>query len=93
MTDASRRGVARLVADAEVGAGVLVSRRGVPAAAVIGVDRLEAMLRREDDVRSAALVLVRAATDGGTRTSLADVIVALGFDRLELEAELDAEEG
>lgn len=91
VTDASRRGVARLVADAERGAGVVVSRRGTPAAVVVGVRRLESILRREDDLRSAALVLARAATDTGGRTSLDEAITAFGFDRAELEAELDAE--
>lgn len=91
VTDATQRGVARLVADAERGAAVIVSRRGKPAAAVVGVGRLESILQREDDLRSAALVLARAATDTGARTSLDDVISALGFDRDELEAELEAE--
>ncbi len=91
VSDASRRGVAGLVADAERGSGVVVSRRGKPAAAVIGVDRLERVLRREDDLRLAALVLARAATDTGDRTSLDDVLVTFGFDRAELQAELDAE--
>jgi prevent-host-death family protein len=91
VSDASRRGVAGLVADAERGSGVVVSRRGKPAAAVIGVDRLERVLRREDDLRLAALVLARAATDTGDRTSLDDVLVSFGFDRAELQAELDAE--
>lgn len=91
VTDASRRGIARLVADAEAGAGVVVERRGTPAAAVIGMNRLHSILKREDDLRSAALVLARAATDTGNRVPLDDVMAAFGFDRRELEAELDAE--
>ena len=91
VTDATQRGVARLVADAERGAAVIVSRRGRPAAAVVGIGRLESILQREDDLRSAALVLARAATDTGARTSLDDIISALGFDRDELEAEMAAE--
>jgi len=43
------------------------------------------------DLRSAALVLARAAADSGQRTDLDTAIVALGFDRVELEAEVDAE--
>jgi prevent-host-death family protein len=91
VTDASRLGVAKLVANAERGAAVIVSRRGTPAAVVVGVRRLESILRREDDLRSAALVLARAATDAGGRTTLDEAITAFGFDRAELEAELDAE--
>ena len=91
VTEASRRGVAGLVADAERGANVIVSRRGTPAAAVVGVGRLASILQREDDLRTATLVLARAATDPGTRTDLDDVLTAFGFDRDELEAELAAE--
>lgn len=91
VTDASRRGVSGLVADAERGGGVVVERRGVPAAVVVGAARMRAILEREDDLRSAALVLTRAATDDGTRSSLDEVIEAFGFDRAELERELDAE--
>ncbi len=91
VTDASSRGVSRLVADAEAGAGIVVERRGVPAAVVVGVERMRSILQREDDLRSAALVLSRAATDNGNRSSLDEVITAFGFDRDELEAELDAE--
>ncbi|MBK5223098.1 MAG: type II toxin-antitoxin system Phd/YefM family antitoxin [Acidimicrobiia bacterium] len=91
VTDASKRGLPRLVADAEAGAGIVVERRGVPAAVVVGADRMRSILQREDDVRSAALVLSRAATDNGNRSSLDEVLEAFGFNRDELEAELDAE--
>jgi len=70
---------------------VIVSRRGKPAAVVVGVERLASILRREDDLRSAVLVLTRAATDDGNRTTLDSAIAAFGFERAELEAELDAE--
>lgn len=91
VTEASKRGISGLVADAERGSGVLVSRHGKPAAVVIGVERLESVFGREDDLRSATLVLLRAATDSGRRTSLDEVIQRLGFDRGELEAEVEAE--
>ncbi len=92
VTDASKRGISRIVADAESGAGVVVERRGKPAAVIVGMNRIQSILEREDDLRSAALVLSRAATDTGNRTSLDEVISALGFDRAELEAELDADQ-
>ncbi len=92
VTDASKRGVSRIVADAESGAGIVVERRGEPAAVVVGMKRMQSILEREDDLRSAVLVLSRAATDTGNRTSLDDVISALGFDRAELEEELEAGE-
>lgn len=92
VTDASRRGVSRLVADAESGAGIVIERRGRPAAVVMGATRLTRILAMEDDIRSAALVLSRALTDDGHRTSLDSVIAAFGFSRKELEGELDAEQ-
>lgn len=92
VTDASKRGVSRIVADAESGAAIVVERRGEPAAVVVGMKRMQSILEREDDLRSAVLVLSRAATDTGNRTSLDDVISALGFDRAELEEELEAGE-
>jgi len=42
-------------------------------------------------LRDAALVVVRAATDTGQRYSLDDTITAFGFDRAELEAELETD--
>ena len=49
VTEASGRGVARLVADAAHGAEVVVTRRGAPVAAVVSVERLAALdeLRRD----------------------------------------------
>lgn len=45
----------------------------------------------EADLRDLALVLARTATDDGRRTSLDDAIAAFGFDRSELERQLDAD--
>lgn len=91
VAEASKRGVAALVRDASAGQNVLVSRWGVPIAAVVSVSRLAELEELERDLRSTALVLSRALTDSGERTSLDDAIVALGFDRATLEAELDIE--
>lgn len=50
------------------------------------------MLREaKDSLLETALVMARFATDNGNRTELDDVIKTLGFNRAELEAELDAE--
>ncbi len=91
VTTASIRGVSGLVRDAESGADIVVERHGQAVAAIVSVRRLNELSALEADLRSAALVLARAATDTGQRTDLDDAIVALGFDRAELEAELDAE--
>ena len=70
---------------------MIVARHGRPVAAVIGMHRFESLLELERDLRSVCLVLARAATDSGARTNVDDAITALGFDRTELEAELNAD--
>lgn len=91
VTDASARGVSGLVRAAEAGEDLVVERHGKPVAAIISVTRLNELAVLEADLRSAALVLARAATDDGNRTDLDAAIAAFGFDRSELEAELDSE--
>ena len=91
VTEAVKRGLPRIVADAEEGAAVVIERRGHKVAAVIAYERAQALVQREDDVRDAILVLARIVTDSGGRTGLDDVIAAFGFDRDKLERELDAE--
>jgi prevent-host-death family protein len=81
VTEASQRGVAGLVADAEQGADLVVTRRSHPVAAVVGIARLESLETAESDLRDLALVLTRAATDTGRRTSLDDVLAAFGHTR------------
>lgn len=91
VTEAASRGVAGLIKDAEAGADIVVSRHGKPVAAVVSTRQLDDIHRLEDDLRDAALVLFRAATDTGVRTSLNDAIAAFGFDRAELEASFGAD--
>ncbi len=86
VTQASKRGVAGLVADAEHGHDVVVARRSTPVAAVISIRRLGELQEREEDLRDLALVLSRMATDNGRRTGLDDVLAAFGHTREELEA-------
>ena len=50
VTEASRRGVARLVADAAHGHEVVVERHGRPVAAVVDVDRFDEVTRLRDDL-------------------------------------------
>jgi prevent-host-death family protein len=70
VTEAARRGIARLVADAAHGDEVVVERHGLPVAAVIGVARLEELEALRDDVRDLALALARVADDDGHRVGL-----------------------
>jgi prevent-host-death family protein len=91
VTEATRRGVAGLVADAEQGSDVIVTRRERPVAAVVSMRRLEMIEETIGDLHDLALVLARSATDTGERTSLDDVIKAFGHTRESLEALPDDE--
>ena len=91
VTEASSQGVAGLVREASAVGDVVVTRHGQPVAAVVSMGRLQRLSDLEEQLREAALALVRAATDDGARTSLDDAIAAFGFSRSELEAELDAD--
>lgn len=91
VTAATGRGVAGLVKDAERGEDIVVERHGRAVAAVISVEHFEELNRVRADLTAAALVLARELTDSGDRTDLNDAIAAFGFDRAELEAELDAD--
>ena len=81
VTEASRRGVARLVGDAAHGTEVVVERHGTPVAAVVGYDRYTELMQLRADLRDLALVLGRGADDDGTRHSLDDVVDAFGRAR------------
>jgi prevent-host-death family protein len=89
VTEAASRGVAGLIKEAEAGEDVIVARRGRPVAAVVSMRRLTQLRDLERDLRDVALILARVATDSGRRTDLDTAITAFGFDRAELEAELD----
>jgi hypothetical protein len=86
ITEASRRGVSRLVTDAEAGHATVLRRRAVPVAAVVSYQELQRLAALEHDLTDVALVLTRAATDNGHRTALDEVIATFGYSRAELEA-------
>ena len=82
MTEASRRGVARLVADAAHGIEVVVERHGAPVAAVVGVDRFaELMQLARRPARPRARDRPRPPTTTVARTPLDDVVDAFGRAR------------
>lgn len=87
VSEASSRGVAGLLKDSEQGTDTVVERHGRPVAAVISIQHFGELRELEQDLRSAALVLSRAATDSGHRTDLDEVITAFGFTRDELQQE------
>ncbi|MCW2132329.1 type II toxin-antitoxin system Phd/YefM family antitoxin [Arthrobacter sp. VKM Ac-2550] len=91
VSEASRRGIAGLIKDAEAGENVVVARHGRPVAAVVSARQLDRLRELEGELRDAALVVVRAATDTGVRTTLDNAMEAFGLERAELEAELEAD--
>lgn len=92
VTEATRRGVAGLVADAEHGADLVVTRHHKPVAAVVGAHRLAEIDEAAADLRDLALVLARSVTDDGRRTPLDDVLTAFGHTRESLAALEDDEQ-
>lgn len=91
VTEATKRGVAGLVADAEHGEDLVVTRHHRPVAAVVSVHRMIEIEEAAADLRDLALVLARQATDTGRRTSLDDVLTAFGHTRESLAAVEDDE--
>jgi prevent-host-death family protein len=86
VTEATKRGVAGLVADAESDGAVVVTRHSRPVAAVVPVSRLAEIDEAAADLRDLALVLARSAADSGRRTSFDDVLAAFGHSRESLAA-------
>ena len=91
VTEATSRGVAGLLKDAEHGEAALVTRHGRPVAAVVSISRLEELSTLESELRDAALILTRIATDKGTRVSLDEAIAAFDYSRGALEEKLDTD--
>lgn len=81
---ASRRGVSKLATDAENGHATILKRHAEPVAAVISFHELQRLQGLERDLVDVALVLARAATDSGRRTSMDETIESLGFTREQL---------
>lgn len=82
---------ATLVADAERGSDVVVTRRHQPVAAVVSMRRLKEIEEAAADIADLALVLARSVTDTGERTSFDDVLKAFGLTRQSLAALPDDE--
>ena len=91
VTEAAQRGVARLVADAERGTDLVVTRLHQPVAAVVSIRRVEELEEAAADLRDLALVLARSVTDTGERVPLDDVLIPFGHTRESLAALPDDE--
>lgn len=86
VTEATKRGVAGLVAEAERGGPVVVTRHSRAVAAVVPMSRLAEIDEAAADLRDLALVLARSAADTGRRTTFDDVLAAFGHTRESLAA-------
>jgi antitoxin (DNA-binding transcriptional repressor) of toxin-antitoxin stability system len=91
VTEAAQRGVAGLVADAERGSEIVVTRRHQAVVAVVSMRRINELEEVAADLRDLALVLARMATDTGERVPLDDVLKAFGHTRESLAALPDDE--
>lgn len=91
ISEAARAGISSLVASAEQGQDIVLSRHGRVVAEVVSTEEIEQLREDRRTLRDAALVMARVATDSGVRTDLDTAMEAFGFTREELEAELAAE--
>lgn len=89
VSEASNRGVSRLVAAAEGGRPQVLLRNSKAVAAVVdmeSMDRLQRLDELEDDLRLLSIALVRAAADSGRRYDLDEVLADAGIDPDELDS-------
>lgn len=91
ITQAARAGVSAIVASAEEGHDVALSRHGKVVAEVVSAEEIASLRHDRETLRDAALAMARFATDSGVRTDLDNAMEAFGFTREELEAELAAD--
>lgn len=90
VTEASTKGVSKLVTDAENGRPQVLMRNSKAVAVVVDIacmDRLQRLEELEDDLRLLSIALVRAAADSGRRYDLDDVLVKAGIDPDSLDEE------
>lgn len=83
VTEASNRGVSRLIQDAAQGRTQVVLRNNKAVAAVVGIEAVERLARLEElegDLRLLSVALARTVTDSGRRYSLTEVAAELGVD-------------
>jgi prevent-host-death family protein len=85
VSEVSRIGVSKLVNEASEGREFVLIKNNKPAAALVGIEKLERLQRIEEDVKLLAMAVVRAATDTGERVTLRDAAARFGIDLAELE--------
>jgi len=83
VTEASNRGVSRLVQDAVRGRTQVLLRNNKAVAAVVGIDAVERLARLEElegNLRLLSVALARTVADSGRRYRLDEVAAELGVD-------------
>lgn len=83
VSEASSRGVSRLIQDATLGRIQVVLRNNKAVAAVVGIESIERLQRLdelESDLRLLSVALARTVTDTGRRYTLDEVAAELGVD-------------
>lgn len=88
VSDASNKGVSKLVAAAENGRPQVLLRNSKAVAAIVSIgcmDRLQRIDELEDDLRLLSIALVRSAADSGRRYDLDDVLTEAGIDPSDLD--------
>jgi hypothetical protein len=92
VSEASNRGVSRLVHDASEGRTQYVLKNNQIVAAVVSVNNIERLSRLdelESDLRLLSVALARTITDSGRRYSLEEVADELGIDLDALDEDDD----
>ncbi len=87
ISDASTKGVSKLVTAAENGRPQVLMRNSKAVAAIVNIDsmdRLQKVDELEDDLRLLSIALVRAAADSGRRYDLDEVLAEAGIDPASL---------
>ncbi|MGK2938576.1 MAG: type II toxin-antitoxin system Phd/YefM family antitoxin [Solirubrobacteraceae bacterium] len=82
--DANKRGISRLVRDAEEGDEKVVLRNNKPVAAVVSIEHLERIEEREAWILDVSLAVARELTTSPNRHSLDDVLDMFGYTREDL---------
>lgn len=83
VSEASNKGVSRLIESAAQGRPQVVLRNNQAIAVVISIETMERVQRVEElegDLRLLSVALARTVTDSGRRYSLDDVAAELGVD-------------
>lgn len=85
VTDATQRGVAGIISDAEA-KDIIVTRRNRPVAAIVSMRRLERIQSMLDDLQDLTLAASRVLTDDGARIPFDELHTAYGFSWEDLDA-------